>query len=223
MIGTTAAILGASAIGAGASIYGANKAAKQQSKSQNAALDLQREQYNNANALLKPYVDSGTSSLDVYKTALGLNGAGKQAEYYKNFQYDPGFTTALDKSLSDTMNRYSIYGDTGGGLAKDLLKTGQEAIGGAYNTRLAQIGGLADSGRTAAGALAGAGQNMANASGNIISSTSYPYQAQGIVNAGNALIGGIGNWQNQQMYQQGQAAGTGGWSTSYVPSNAIRW
>ncbi len=221
-----------SLIGAGASLFGGNKAEKQQAKNQKAALNLQREQYNNARELLSPYTTAGSGALDTYKTAIGLNGRDAQAGFYKDFQYDPGFQEGLDRSLADTTKKYAIYGDVGGGLAKDLLKTGQEARMGAFDKRVSQIGGIADSGRTAASALASGGQNMANASGTIIANTSQPYAASGVMNAGNALIGGIQNYQTGQQWQQGLTAGrnlngVNGYGNSLnaltVPSNRVSW
>lgn len=227
----------ATAIMGGASLLGgimgnnsAKKAAKQQTKAQMAALEEQRRQYDENKALLTPFVTPGTNALATYGNAVGLNGREAQQQFYDNFEFDPGFQTALDDSLSDTANRYAIYGDVGGGLAKDLLKTGQSARMGAYDKRLAQIGGLVDTGRSAAGSLAGAGQTNANAQSGILSNIGAT-QAQGTMNASNALAGGFGGLANAFAYGNGLNQGQGSlngvngfgnsWNALTVPYNRV--
>ncbi len=209
-------------IGGAASLFSGNKAEKQQAKNQKAALALQKEQYDRSSEMLKPFISGGTDALSQYRGAIGLDGADKQAEFYKNFQSDPGFEEGLNRSLDDTMKKYSIYGDTGGGLAKDLVKTGQEARYGQYQQRLAQLGGVVDTGRTAAGSLVTAGQAGANASTAAVMNTSQPYGATGVMNAANAAIGGINNNAMMNMWQQGMAKGgspmTSPWDTKTVNS-----
>lgn len=222
MIGTTAALLGSAAIGAGASIFSGNKADKQQAKNQKAALAQQEQQYQRSSAMMQPYISGGTDALSQYRGAVGLDGADKQKAFYQNFQSDPGFEEGLNRSLDDTMKKYSIYGDTGGGLAKDLVKTGQEARYGQYQQRLAQLGGLVDTGRTAASALSTVGQAGANASTSAIMNTAQPYGATGVMNAANSVIGGLNNNAMMNMWQQGMAKGgspmMSPWNTQTVNS-----
>ena len=197
-VGTTAAIIGASVIGAGASIYGGNQAAKAAKQ----AAKLQARQYQETKELLSPYTGTGTNALKQYETAVGLQGADAQRDFYENFQYDPGFETSLNNALDETMRRYAIIGNTGGGLANALLRTGQNALYGQYQNRLSQLGGLVDTGRSAASALAGFGQQSAATQGNFLSQAGQ-FQGQGIMGAGNALAGGLSNYAGMQAYQQG--------------------
>lgn len=201
-IGTTAAILGASAIGAGASIFGANKAASAAKQ----AAKLQAKQFQETKALLKPYTGAGENALGLYGNAVGLGGRDKQAEFYANFQTDPGFETSLNNALNESMRRYSIIGNTGGGLANALLRTGQNALYGQYKDRLSQLGGLVDTGRSAATSLAGAGQQSATAQGNLLSQAGM-LQGQGIIGAGQAGVSGLNNLASYGLYGQGLAAG----------------
>lgn len=226
----TALLGGASLVGGLLGKSSADKATKQQTKAQQAALAEQRRQYDENKALLQPYTSTGSNALGVYGDAVGLNGADKQKAYYDAFQYDPGFQTALDNSLSDTANRYAIYGDVGGGLAKDLLTTGQNARLGAFDKRLAQIGGIADTGRSAASALAGAGQTNANAQSGILSNIGAT-QAQGTMQGSNALSAGIGGMANAFAYGNGLQTGQGSlngvngfgnsWNALTVPYNRV--
>jgi hypothetical protein len=201
-IGTGAALLGSAAIGAGASIFGGNEAAKAAKQ----AARLQKQQFDETKALLSPYTGSGENALAQYETGIGLRGREAQQGFYDDFQTDPGFETSLNNALSETMKRYSILGNTGGGLANALLRTGQNALYGQYKDRLSQLGGLVDTGRGAAQSLAGFGQQSAQAQGNLLSQAGM-YQGQGIMGAGNALSGGLSNMAGYNMYQQGLTSG----------------
>lgn len=219
-IGTTAALLGSAAIGAGASIYGANKAAE---GSEDAAA-RQAEMYQQGKNLLMPYTAGTRQAHALYGSAIGANGADAQSRFYNNFQADPGFQTALNSSLDETMKRYSIMGRTGGGLANSLLKTGQNALLGAYDKRLSQLGGYADAGRGTATTIANLGQQSAAGQANSLAQAGQ-YQGSGIVNAGNALIGGLNNYATMGQNAQGQAAGQNPaarpWDTFTVNNRAM--
>lgn len=200
----TAAMLGAAAIGAAASVYGANKAADASKK---AAKGIDRR-FQEGKALMTPYTEAGENALGQYGDAVGLHGADKQKAFYDNFQHDPGFETSLNNALSETMRRYSITGNTGGGLANSLLKTGQNAIYGQYQNRLSQLGGLVDTGRSGATAVLGAGGTAAAQQGNLLSQAGM-FAGQGVQGAGNALSGGLNNLAGYSMFNQYQQMGLG--------------
>lgn len=231
----TAIMAGTSLIGGLLGKSSADKAAKQQARGQREALAEQRRQYDENKKTLTPFIDPGVNALNTYGNAIGLNGRPAQAQFYNNFEFDPGFSTALEDALSDTANRYAIYGDVGGGLAKDLLKTGQGARLDAYNKRLAQIGGLVDTGRGAATSLVGAQQGNSNNQAGLLSGIGAT-QAQGTMAGSNALVGGLGNFASSILYGQGVQSGRNGlgnmngvngfgnsWNALTVPSNRIAW
>lgn len=201
-IGTTAALLGSAAIGAGASIYGANKAAEGSEE----ANELLEQRYQQNKNLLLPYMKGSQSALNLYGNALGANGPAAQAGFYNSFQHDPGFDAALNNSLDETMKRYSIMGRTGGGLANALLKTGQGARLGAYENRLNRLSGLAEFGRGAAGTIAGIGQQSAAGQAANTAQAGL-WQGEGIVGAGNALIGGLNSYADANNTALGKQAG----------------
>lgn len=209
-----------SLIGAGASLFGADEA----SEGSEDAARLQGERYQEGKNLLMPYMKGSQSALNLYGNALGANGGQAQKNFYTNFQADPGFQTALNNSLDETMRRYSIMGRTGGGLANSLLKTGQNALLGAYDKRVSQLGDLAGFGRGTASTIAGLGQQSA-AGQAANTAQAGQYQGAGIVNAGNALIGGLNNYQTMQQNQQGMAAGQNPaarpWDTFTVSNRAM--
>lgn len=228
----TAIMGGLSLVGGLMGKKSSDKAAKQQAKGQQAALAEQKRQYDSNKEMMTPFITPGLNALTTYGNALGLNGGAAQQSFYDDFQHDPGFENALNDSLSDTANRYAIYGDVGGGLAKDLLKTGQSARLGAYDKRLAQIGGMVDSGRSSASALVGAQQGNSNNQANLLAGIGNT-QAQGTMNGSNALVGGLNNFGSSLMYGQGQNQGMGGmngvngfgnsWNALTVPTNRISW
>jgi hypothetical protein len=213
-IGTTAAIIGASVIGAGASMYGASKAAD----GQKAAAKVNAKQYAETKAMLSPYTKAGENALGKYNTALGLDGREAQQEFYDQFEHDPGWEAA-NKAGADTVDdRYRLSGSSGGNMRAALYDYGQRNLLSAYQTRLSQLGGLVDTGRGAASALAGYGQQSAQAQGGHLANAGM-LQGQGITGAGQALAGGLGNLGQHNMFQQGMAAG----HNPFTSNNANRY
>lgn len=197
----TLATIGSSLIGAGSSLFGSDKA----SDGNEEANALLEKRYQEGRNLLLPYMKGSQSALNLYGNAIGAFGPDKQANFYRGFQHDPGFEEALDSSLDETMKRYSIMGRTGGGMANALLKTGQGARLGAYKDRINQLMGLADFGRGTAGTIANLGQQSA-AGQAANTAQAGQYQGAGIVNAGNALIGGLNNYATMGANTAGQAS-----------------
>lgn len=224
MVGVTGAIIGSAVIGAGSQMLGASKAAK----GQKAAAKAQAAQFAETKELLSPYTMAGENALGKYNTALGLEGRDKQQEFYDEFEHDPGWEAA-NKAGADTVDdRYRLSGSSGGNMRAALYDYGQRNLLSAYQTRLSQLGGLVDTGRSAASALAGYGQQSAQAQGGFLANAGM-VQGQGITGAGNAISGGLGNMANYGMFQQGVGAGmtpgnamNGGWSTMTV-NNANRY
>jgi len=203
MIGTAIALLGAAAISAGAQMYGSAQAAKGQKK---AAAAMASQQQRNEE-LLAPYTMAGQNALGTYEAATGLKGAAAQAEYYKNFQTDPGWLAAQEAGASTVNDKYRLTGQGGGNVRAALYDYGQRNMLGAYNTRLSQIGGVVDTGRSAASSLAGVGTQAAGAQSNYLANAGM-VQGQGITGAGNALAGGLSNIGSYNMWEQGRQAGS---------------
>jgi hypothetical protein len=208
--------IGSALIGGAASIFGANKAEKAAKQ----AAAVSAKQYKQARGDLQPYMEAGPNALAQYGNAVGLNGQEAQQGFYDNFQTDPGFTTSLDNALATAMRKYSILGNTGGGLANSMLKTGQNALYGQYKDRIGQLGGLVDTGRSAATSLAGIGQQSAGQQGAMLSQAGM-LGGQGIIGAGQAGVNALNNYQGYNMWQQALQQGytpgnamNGGWSTA---------
>jgi hypothetical protein len=216
----TLAMIASSVIGAGSSLMGADKAAE----GAEAGNELLEKRYQEGKNLLLPYMKGSQSALNLYGNAVGAFGPGAQSAFYNNFQHDPGFDEALNNSLDETTRRYSIMGRTGGGFANALLKTGQGARLGAYKDRLNQLMGLADFGRGTAGTIANMGQQSAAGQAANLGAAGQ-YQGAGIVNAGNALIGGLNNYatlgQNANGTATGMSPANRPWDTFTVNNRAM--
>lgn len=224
-IGTTAAIIGGGLISAGAQLFGANKAAKAAKQ----AAQLQAKQYAESKAMLAPYRGAGESALSMYGNAVGLNGREAQQKFSDDFQTDPGWEAANEFGAKTVDDRYRLSGQGGGNVRAALYDYGQKNLLSAYTTRLSQLGGLVDTGRSAASSTAAMGQQSATAQGSLLSQAGL-LQGQGITGAGNALAGGINNLANYNMYSQGMNAGmtpgtmaNGGWSTMTTSNDARRY
>lgn len=200
-----AGVLG-SVVGAGASIFGANKAAKAQKQ----AAALQARQFEETKELLSPYTGAGEKALGVYSDSVGLNGADAQKAYFDSFQTDPGWQASQDYATRGITNLNAIRGKgaTSGNLIAGLGDYLQKNMLDAYRTRQSQIGGLVDTGKGAASALAGYGQQSAQAQAGNLANAGY-YQGAGIANAGNALTQGIQNAQMMNLYKTA-LGGSGG-------------
>lgn len=209
------AILGAGALGAGASIWGANKAASAQTSAANAGISAQTSMFNqglgtlqsllksgigSATDIAQPFISGGKGAMDTL-TSLLTPGENMTDVLSKI----PGFQFAQDWGQKGVSAQATTRGLGGNAIA----------AGGQYATGLAQQGfgglisglqGLLGTGAGVAGNLssgilsasAGAGNNILSGSntagGNIANLTAGIGNAQagGAIGTANA-IGGLGN------------------------------
>lgn len=181
------AIAAAAVVGAGASIYSANKAASAQKKAAQQAGDIQKQQFEQTRSDLAPYRNVGSNALSQYQNLLGMNGQDAARQAMQQYTQSP----YLSQLITDTQRGVDASSAARGGLfsgatAQALAnKTGQLYLGD-YNNYLSRIGGLVDTGQNAAaqtsqfGANAAAGRaNSAMQAGNA--------QAGGWINAANGV------------------------------------
>jgi hypothetical protein len=198
-VGTTAAIIGGSALlGAGASVYGANKAASAQKKAAQQAGDIQRQQFEQTRSDLAPYRDVGSNALSRYQNLLGMNGQDAYQSSLNDYQQSP----FLSQLVRDTQRGVDASSAARGGLFSGATaqaigdRTGQLYLGD-FNNYLSRVGGLVDTGQNAAtqtgqfGANAAAGRaNAAQQAGNA--------QAGGFINMANGVNNALS--QGAQLY-----------------------
>lgn len=193
------AAIAAAGIGAVGNIIAGNQAAKAQKK----AAQLQAQQYAQTKESLSPYMNAGSTAMDQYGNAIGLNGADKQSAFYQNFQTDPGFKASQDYAQRGIENSNAIAGrGYGGNVIAGLGDYLQKNMLGAYQNRISQIGGVVDTGKSAALGLGGIGQQSATAQGTNLANAGY-YQGAGLANAGNNIMQGMNNYNQQNGYNAG--------------------
>lgn len=149
-----AAVLGAGALSAGASIYGSTTAAGVQKDALNKSMDFQNMLFNILRGNAQPFIDAGKNALDPL-TKLITPGSNMT----ETLSQIPGFQFAQDWGQKAVQNLGSMRGAGG-----NVIKAGSE-----YATGLAQTGwsgivnalqGLVNTGTSAVGALGGVGSSF---------------------------------------------------------------
>ena len=218
-----AAIGGASLVGAGASIYSANKAADAQTAAANQANATIQQQYQQNSKNLAPWMQNGTNASNLtnfltgasstaptgYNGALGGQGSLTAAFNPTQAQLEstPGYQFTLGQGLKSVQNSYAAKGLGSSGAA---LKGAADYATGDANTTFNQqfqnywnqnqsiynmLTGQSGQGLQAAGALA---QGGTTAAGQQSANTVGAGQAQGAAwNATGAAIGNAANGLSQ--------------------------
>ena len=209
----TGVVAGSAIIGAGASIFGGNKAADEQKKAAKKAAKLQREALAQQLALTKPYVEAGTNALAEYQKLAPYEDFGM-----KQFEADPGYNFRMAEGMKGLERSAAARGLLqSGSTLKGIQQYGQNLASSEYENAfsryLSQREARMDPYRylTGVGQAAAAGQaanvgssgaalaEIAAARGNASAA-----QAAGMGNAiGNAFgsIGqGVGSYYANQPY-----------------------
>ena len=188
--------------------YGANRAAKEQSKAMDRATAAQERMFNRQVELQEPFRQVGVNALPELVEASRYTPFGME-----QFQADPGYGFRLKEGLRALENSAAARGGLlSGNAMRGITRYGQELgsqeFGNAFNryqaeraARLNPLQSLTGMGQSTAATLGGQagqyGQNMAEnemARGNI--------RASSYMGTANALAGGLSNYMN---YQQNQA------------------
>lgn len=194
--------LGSAVVGASS----ANRAAKAQTAAANADIAFQTETRDIVRGDLEPFRGAGTNALAAYNFNMGL---GERPEGYVDFTGTPGYQFRFDQG-TDAVN--AMAGARGGlqsgRTMQDLTRFGQGIASDEYGNYMNRLGGLIDTGMSAAQMSGAASQNAAAGVSNALSNRGNA-QAAGAIGVGNAITGGIQNgiglWQYQQGLQQPRA------------------
>lgn len=186
-----APLIGA-AIGAGGSIYAANKANKGQQaaanasqQASNASIAEQRRQFDLARADQQPWLQTGTSALQELAQLYGL-APGGTAGAMSNFRASPDYQFRLNEQNRALTARNAALGIQNSGAAqKAALQYSGNLASGEFNNYANRLSALAGVGQSAAQSNAAAGQNLANAftniQGNNAQALGSSYQNQGAI------------------------------------------
>lgn len=213
-----AAVLGAGALSAGASIWGANKAANAQTSAANAGIQNQREMYETNKAVLAPYINAGVGGLDNLKEWINPTSGNNVlsslirlvtpgADMTDTLRSTPGYQFQENQGTRAIMNRLASRG-LGGSAGAVARGIGQYVTGLAdstwgnvvdktrsvFDTGYNALSGLVNTGLTAGGALAGIGTKTADAISSGLTGMGNA-QAAGY----NAIGAGIGNFGNSLL------------------------
>lgn len=220
MIGTTAAILGAAAVGGIASIasgiLGANasqSAAQTQAAASGDALQLQNQQYQQNRSDTLPWLVAGQAALAQYSGELGLTKTNADGTpFTSQFQETPGYQYDVSQAEKGVTNNLAALGLKGSGAAlKALTKTRMGLADSTYNNYLNRLQSSAGMGQTQANDNASAGTSNAINVGNLGINASQA-TASGYVNGSNALTNAFGNVANIGSNALGYLSGNKGWA-----------
>jgi len=231
MSGIATAIVGAAAVGAGASyISGKNNAkaigdaSDTSADAANYAADLQYQMWEQEQENQKPWLEKGEQGLNELGRGVLNNGELVRKFGMSDFKTDPGYQfrmsegiKALDRSASAGGNLLS------GGAMKGITRFGQDTASQEYQNAYSRYGvdqankynrlaALSGVGQTTANQLGIAGQNYANNASNIAmgnaanqgnaSLASANANTSSYMGIGNALSSGLNQWGQYQGRQQ---------------------
>lgn len=211
------AIAAAAVVGAGASIYSADKASEAQSDAAAQAGALEREAQQQIRGDLAPYRDAGSKALGYYQDFLGANGADASASARNMFQTSPGYQFAQDEGIRATEGGAAARGGLlSGGTLKALQERGQGLANQEYGSYLDRFLGLANMGQNSAAQTGQFSAGSAARQGGYITDAGAA-EAGGYLSAAQGVNGAISNGLSLYGYMKGKeapaATGAGGYST----------
>lgn len=210
-----AAIVGGGALGAGASIFGANKAADAQTNAANSAIAAQQQQFQQTKQIEQPFIDVGTQTAPKAQAfsdqtnpnsplsqllALTTPGPNQNATLAQT----PGYQFSLQQGNIGVQNALAARGlaGPGGALAKGGANFAEGLAGTTWQNVVNALQNTYSSGSGALQNLLSTGGNAANALGGASTTTGQGI-SNNLIGAGNAqagaaigtanALGGLGN------------------------------
>lgn len=159
---------------------GGGSAAKAQARTQQQAIDLQKQQFDQVTQNLAPYLAAGTPALQQLQGLATLQGQQNALNnYYNSGQFADLANQARYQQLASAEATGGLGSTaTGNALASIAPMLGQQWLGG----QMQNYGNLMNAGMSAATGQASAGQNYANNAGQLL-------QGLGSIQAGQAQRG----------------------------------
>lgn len=144
----------------------AKEASKAQQQGTEAGMAEQRRQFDALQALMKPYVESGTGALQSQNNLLGLNGFDKQQGAIGNIENSPFFKSQYQQAENALLQNASATGGLRGGNTQEALADNRSnMLFSNVQQQLQNLSGVASNGQSAAAGLGGQGlqfgQNIA--------------------------------------------------------------
>lgn len=150
----------------------ADKAAAAQTESAEAGISEQQRQFDAVKELLKPYVDTGTSSMTAQKNLIGLGGDSAQQTALQGLQNSPQFAAITQQGENALLQNASATGGLrGGNLQAALAQFRPQVLSQLIDQQYGRYGQLSQLGQAAAAGQASAGMqtgtNISNMLGQI--------------------------------------------------------
>lgn len=232
MIGTAAATLGVGLLGAGATMYGANKAASAQkdaanqaAAAQRQAMEYQKANYEQASGNLSPFIQSGQGANSLLAEAYGLSGKTALGQSsLEAFRNSPDYQFALKGGSEALDNSAAAKGGVlGGNQIRAQTEYGQGLATQNLQNYFARLSGMSGQGIQAGGILGqigtGAGNSVgasANNMGNSLMAAGTA-DASGILGMTKGFQSGLGSLS---LFNQMSKSSYGGGGTGFSLSNA---
>lgn len=168
-------------------------AAKQASKDQQRATEQgmaeQRRQFDALQALMQPYVQSGSDALRGQENLLGLNGKNQQQKAISTIENSPFFKSQYQQAENALLQNAAATGGLRGGNTQEALADNRaNLLFGNVQQQLQNLSGVAANGQSAAAGLGGQGlafgNNIAQGYGDIGQAQAGYQLAKGQINQG---------------------------------------
>lgn len=197
-MGVGAAAIGAGVIGAGASIISSNNqanavksASNAQVQQDQAALNLQQQQWAQTQANMAPWLKAGQGALTGYGDLIGSNGTSAQTSAIGALQNNPLYLAETGAGNQAILANASATGGLRSGNANyNLAQFNANTLANVYQQQLQSLGSLSSLGENAAGNLGNTGVQYANLGTNTYNNIGSA-QSGGILGSSGALTGGI--------------------------------
>lgn len=175
----------------------ARSAAQTQADAANAGIEEQRRQFDEIQALLKPYVEAGTGSLGAQQNLIGLGGAAAQQSAINAIQRGPEFQALNQQGQNAILQNASATGGLrGGNVQASLSQFSPNLLSSLINQQYSRLGGLTQLGQNSAAMTGSFGQQSAGNIANLLqqqgAATAGGQVAQGQASPWNAIGRGIG-------------------------------
>ena len=159
------AIVGGAAVMGGFGLLGswiqgeaAGDAADTQAAAAGVGIDETRRQFDAMQALLAPYVETGTDAMGQQRALAGLDGPGAQAAAMKMISDSPEMMALTQQGENAILQQGSATGGLrGGNVQGALAQFRPQMLSGLINQQYGRLGGLTQMGQASAAGVGAAG------------------------------------------------------------------
>ncbi len=170
--------------GAGDAADAAQAAANTQAASAQAGIDEQKRQFDALQAMLKPFVEGGTSAFGAQQNLVGLNGSDAQRQALLGIEGSPQFASLMQQGENGILQNASATGGLrGGNVQGALAQFRPQMLQALIDQQYSRLGGLSGLGANAAAGVGSAGMQSGRTVAELL-------QQQGAATAGGQVAAG---------------------------------